>query len=307
MNLFLEKSIAKYLALGLFVTTIIVIVGPVSDPVNISKLFVLGATGFSALIIFFDAKLRDNLMKFKLEFYVSVSMFLAGVIVTFLSTQPFERSLYGISGRNFGLLTLISYLLIYVALSHLQKKSSIELILYSFGASGLINVLYGILATYINDPIQWNNVYGALLGTFGNPNFAGSFYGIFSAYLLAMVLDSKRNRNLRFFALALIPLNVLCILATKTTQGILVFGISNSIIIFYYLKLVIKKPILNRAFVLFFLFASVFVILGILQKGPLTGLLYKKSVSLRGVYWDAAYNTGLNHILTGVGFDRFGK
>jgi hypothetical protein len=49
-----------------------------------------------------------------------------------------------------------------------------------------------------------------------------------------------------------------------------------------------------------------FALLGAFQKGPLTDFVYKTSVSLRGQYWLAGYNTGEGHFWTGVGFDTFG-
>ena len=45
---------------------------------------------------------------------------------------------------------------------------------------------------------------------------------------------------------------------------------------------------------------------GALQKGPLTELIYKTSVSLRGQYWLSGWNTGIDHPLSGVGFDGLG-
>ena len=51
---------------------------------------------------------------------------------------------------------------------------------------------------------------------------------------------------------------------------------------------------------------GIVALLGIFQRGPLQGFLYKRSVSLRGVYWDAAINTGNSHLITGVGLDSFG-
>ena len=46
--------------------------------------------------------------------------------------------------------------------------------------------------------------------------------------------------------------------------------------------------------------------MGALQKGPLSSLIYKRSVSLRGSYWQTAIDMGLDHPFTGVGMDSFG-
>jgi hypothetical protein len=51
---------------------------------------------------------------------------------------------------------------------------------------------------------------------------------------------------------------------------------------------------------------GVFALLGALQIGPLTKFIYKTSVSLRGEYWQAGWNMGSEHPLTGVGFDTYG-
>jgi len=47
-------------------------------------------------------------------------------------------------------------------------------------------------------------------------------------------------------------------------------------------------------------------VMGTLQKGPLTGFLYKDSVSLRGQYWFAGFEIGRDKLATGVGFDSYG-
>ena len=52
--------------------------------------------------------------------------------------------------------------------------------------------------------------------------------------------------------------------------------------------------------------AAALAIFGMLQKGPLTGLLYKPSVSVRGYYWNAAIEMFKSNPLTGVGFDSYG-
>jgi hypothetical protein len=49
-----------------------------------------------------------------------------------------------------------------------------------------------------------------------------------------------------------------------------------------------------------------FALAGAFQKGPLTEIIYKTSVSLRGQYWLAAWNTGEANPISGVGMDAFG-
>ena len=306
MNKKLETSLTKFLSFGLFLVTVTIIAGPVSDPVNISKLFVLGTFSFGSAIIFLDEDFRRRLIESKFEILVFIAFIISSILATIFSSQPFQRSLYGISGRNFGLITLFSYLILFLATSQLRLEKSVKKLFYSFGAAGLANVLYGIVATYISDPIPWNNNYGALLGTFGNPNFAGAFYGLLSAYLTTIVLDQKIDKKIRMLVVFLIPLNFLCVLATHTTQGLLVFTFSNFIVIYFYLRLEIKKKFLSFSFGLFSMVTGALVISGILQYGPLQSFLYKRSVSLRGVYWDAAFKTGKEHLFTGVGLDGLG-
>ena len=52
--------------------------------------------------------------------------------------------------------------------------------------------------------------------------------------------------------------------------------------------------------------AAAFAIAGALQVGPLAQYIYKTSVSLRGEYWQAGLNMGMDHPLTGVGMDGYG-
>jgi tetratricopeptide (TPR) repeat protein len=46
--------------------------------------------------------------------------------------------------------------------------------------------------------------------------------------------------------------------------------------------------------------------MGMLQKGPLSSILYKESVSVRGYYWQAGFEMFKKNPFTGVGIDRYG-
>jgi uncharacterized membrane protein (UPF0182 family) len=50
---------------------------------------------------------------------------------------------------------------------------------------------------------------------------------------------------------------------------------------------------------------SLVSLLGALQKGPFD-FIYKRSVSLRGIYWQSAINMGLENPVSGVGLDSYG-
>lgn len=55
-----------------------------------------------------------------------------------------------------------------------------------------------------------------------------------------------------------------------------------------------------------FVSTGIIAILGMLQVGPLTDLLYKSSVTVRGYYWNAGIQMLKQSPLTGVGVDRYG-
>jgi hypothetical protein len=67
-----------------------------------------------------------------------------------------------------------------------------------------------------------------------------------------------------------------------------------------------KVPFAQVGYTLLVTIAGVFALLGALQSGPLAKYIYKTSVSLRGEYWQAGWNMGSEHPLTGVGFDTYG-
>jgi hypothetical protein len=78
-----------------------------------------------------------------------------------------------------------------------------------------------------------------------------------------------------------------------------------AIVGFFYLRSKFK-PVVTLFYILTCSLAGAFALLGALQIGPLTSLIYKPSVSYRGQYWLAGWNTGQTHPFTGVGMDAFG-
>ena len=306
MNAVIETKFAKLLSFGAALTTVLVIAGPVSDPVNVTKLLSIGIISFALIPYVFylgkSALFKDNVI----PTYLSISYSLSAILALIFSQAPLVQNLYGVVGRNTGLIALLCFVVIFLVSSNFSNLESIKLVIFGLFFAGSVNVLYGFINQFIGDPFPWNNIYGAFLGTFGNPNFAGAFLGMIVGASLAMIIYSRKNKLQLLLYCALCVSSLIVVLFTKTTQGLLVSGITAEIVILIYLYKTTKRLVIFRTFMSMFVISNLLIILGILQKGPLAPYLYKRSVSLRGVYWDTAIQVGNSHPFTGVGLDTFG-
>ena len=300
-----EKLITKILSYGAVTTTILIISGSVTDPVNTPKFVAIGITGFAAMAVL----LFSDCLNFFKEHKLVISwvlLFIASMIGAVISSEsPFTQNLYGSYGRNNGLLTYLFLASIFVSVLVIKSKKNFESLIKSLLFAGIINILYSLWVIIFGDFIGWSNPYGNILGTLGNPNFIGSFLGIFISAYLAFALSSSSSKFLKFSLLAILPLTALEIYESHAVQGRVVAALGVGIIGFLLIRSRFGK---GTTFVYLFLSFTVglFALLGALQIGPLTHYIYKTSVSLRGQYWLAGWNTGESHPFTGVGMDSFG-
>lgn len=306
MNAAIEIKFAKFLSFGTFLTTVIIVSGPVTDPVNVPKLAVIGALAFglipNLILNRFDLKADGNRINI-----ILVAVFVGALtIAAIASPSPFSQNFYGVFGRNNGFLSFACLVLIYLATSILKERKSFDLLLLALGASGLINILYAIIVQLFGDPIPWKNIYRALLGTFGNPDFAGSFCGIVTGFFLAIAIGTKSSLKTKITYYIFFFGSLFAIYETKTKQGILVAAITIAVVLYFLFSKVIKKRILTISYSSAIVVIGLLSILGMLQKGPLSTYLYKETVSLRGSYWDSAFNAGSQHLFTGIGLDALG-
>ena len=300
-----EKLITKILSIGAGLTTILIISGSVTDPVNTPKFVAIGITGFASLGVLLYSGVRKFLHEYKFVLLM-ISLFnIAMVFALISSDSPLSQNLYGSYGRNNGFLAYLFLSAIFVSALALRNSISFESVIKSLLFAGLVNVLYCLWVIMFGDFIGWSNPYGNILGTLGNPNFIGSFLGIFFTAYLAFTLRKSASRTMRYSSLLILPITAFEIYDSHAIQGRVVAVLGVGILGF----LLIRSRFGNRA-TFSYLFvgsiASLGALLGALQIGPLTKYIYKTSVSLRGQYWLAGWNTGENHPLTGVGMDSFG-
>jgi len=303
----IEKKLAWILSIGSGITTVIVLAWNTNEPVNAPKLLILAATSFASvfyLIMQWKSRSKNNFIKTS---NVLLALFTAfGLISIIASESSFMDGFYGAWGRNTGFLTYFCLALIFVSAAQIQSRNAVQSVLNGLFYAGVVNVIYFIFILFGIDLIPWNNVYKTLLGTFGNPNFAGAFMACFVTLCVTKFLDSESNKRTRIFLVILIVLSLLAIQRSHATQGVVVAALGLSIIGFFYIgkKLNSKKLLIGYSFSVIFIGA--FAVAGVLQKGPLAQYIYKSSVSYRGEYWAAGWNMGMAHPLTGVGLDSYG-
>ena len=301
-----EKSLARFIAFGAFLTTVFVIWGSVTDPVNSPKLFILGSFAFAAGAIALVMGSKELWRSSRLWLIGSIVFVIFSISAIVNSASPLEQNIYGTYGRNTGFVAYLALLLISTAATLLRQKSNFNLIVYALFAAGVANVAYCLWAIAFGDFIGWNNPYGNILGTFGNPNFIGAFLGIFITALTAYVLQPGISWLYRGLTLFIVTIGLFEIDKSNAVQGLVVSAAGFSIIGFYLVRSRFKSNLILAGYTVVIAVLGFIALLGALQKGPLTSLIYKTSVSLRGEYWQAGWNMASQSPLTGIGMDSYG-
>jgi O-antigen ligase len=306
MNQVAERTIARFLGFGSAFVAVLVITGTVTDPVNVTKLFALGGVAAGAFAVLLAFGLRELWASSKALVIFSGLLFIAGLNAVFNSTGPLVQNIYGTYGRNTALVTYILLIFVILAASVLRLQSSFIILIWGLFAAGIINIVYCLWVIAFGDFIPWSNPYGNILGTFGNPNFIGAFLGLFAASLVAYTFKQGVRLELRIGAALVFLVAVYEIVDSSAIQGRVVVAAGLGIVGFYLVRSKFENVLAQVGYLFFVAIGGVFALLGALQIGPLTKYIYKTSVSLRGEYWQAGWNMGSDHPLTGVGFDTYG-
>jgi hypothetical protein len=296
----------KILSIGLPAVSLLVTGFSSYDPVNVGKMVLAAGVGFSLLAL----AVRYGTTHLKSQ-YLSVTIAallfgLSGLVTSLFSAAPFVQNFYGVFGRNTGLLTYLGLIGIFIGSLLVVEQTSFDRIIKGLIVAGILNVFFCALELSGTNIFGFNNIYGEILGTFGNPNFISSFLGIFISVFLAYTLGGRFPIGIKVVSV-LISLGAFYeVVTSKSIQGIVVTAIGLT----YFGFLLVRAHLKHLAIQVFYLISAfiggAFAVAGALQIGPLTSIIYKGSVSLRGEYWRAGLKSALDHPFTGVGFDTYG-
>jgi O-antigen ligase len=307
LNKSVEKTISLFLFLGLPFATCFLLVSSVTDPVNVTKLFATGCLAFGVLGITLAYGVNEIWKTSRILVIFIILFLLSGINAVVNSSAPLEQNFYGVFGRQTGWITYFSLGALALSSLLLRDRKHFNRIIWALLVSGALNILYGGWVIAFGDFVGWSNPYGVILGFFGNPNFIGAFLGMFITCSIAFALSSHFSwiTRLAFFIGALLALYE--VTESNAVQGLVVTGAGLAMTGFYWVRGKTKGNYLTASYVIATGIVGAFALAGALQKGPLAEIIYKKSVSLRGTYWETGLNMGLDKPWTGVGMDSYGN
>ena len=300
-----EKRLTTIICWGALLTTLLVTDRVSLEPANLGKMLVLATTAGATLSVILLNK-KSFFSESKGQIFSIVGFISVALISMINSKTPWEKGFYGTFGRNTGFLTYLSLAILFLGASQIKRKENHFRIMRALLLAGLINMIYCLIASRGYDFFAWKNPYNKVLGTFGNPNFISSFMGICVVALLSIALSPVLFFIQRVMVIVVSLFGIYIIKESGSQQGGILVAGGAVIVIFFFLRSKFTNRYLNTAFVLISTSGLVTAILGMLQIGPLTSVLYKESVSLRGEYWHAGINMGLSNPLLGVGLDSYG-
>ena len=303
----IQKRIAFLIPWGAAAASVFVLTGSISDPVNVTKLLIAGAIAGALVLVLLPSGLNE-IRKNHPQFLAAIALF---IVFTFsasiFSASPWVQNFYGIYGRNTGLLTYLVLSIFALASTLFTNEKHLTRVLVAFLAVGVINLAYGLWVLIFGDFMAWNNTYGNLLGFFGNPNFMGAFLGMMFALILTYTIAPQTSLKYRVLGIVLLIITSLEIVETHAVQGVVVSAGAALVCGFFWLWFRFRNRILAWVYIAVSAVTGLVAVAGALQIGPLSEIVYKRSVSLRGIYWNAGIDMGLNHPFTGVGMDGFGN
>jgi hypothetical protein len=300
-----EKTTANLVLIGAPFVTVFLLMNTVTDPVNATKLFAAGGFGFALIFLLVGFQFKASIRNFKFFWLYSGLFVLAALNAVISSAGPLSQNLYGSYGRNTGFVAYLVLSLASLGMLGLREAGSFKRLIYGIQIAGIINVIYCAWVIAFGDFLSWNNPYGNILGLFGNPDFISAFLGIFIATLLAFIADTRTTWRYRIAASVVALISFYEIVNSHAIQGIVVTALGVAIVGFFFVRAHVKFVAATYLYILGVLCLGILAVLGALQKGPLT-FIYKTSVSLRGVYWNAGATMGSEHPFTGVGMDTYG-
>jgi O-antigen ligase len=302
MKLDSKKNYFKFLLFALFLNSLIVTPFANKDGMIIPKMMLMFVIALFLLpILTINRELFFKQRIEKIFLVINLIILIYSTVVILVSSAPLEQQIYGRTGRGLGLITIISLSAVSLAAIAFISQSNSKRILSWVIVGAVLSSGYSVLQSFGIDLLKWDSRTNGVIGTLGNPNFQSAFAAM---VLVPSLLYFWGNRKLLLFGLLIGIFLLFTIYRTQSRQGFVAgfFSIAATILIYFWYK---SKIFFSISFFSSFIF-GVYTLLGMLNRGPLSGYLYNASVESRGDFWRSAFTTANEHPFFGVGLDSFG-
>jgi len=306
----INNIIIAILSIALFLAPLLVFPRVLVDDYNIPKVIVLYICGAALLVMLFVK--RKEIKYDKKDIFILAFLLLAELSLIFSINKT--KSLLGEMGRHEGFLMIMTYVLVYYFSKYYFRvyKHFYKIL---FGITIGISTL-AILQFYDLVPFQkalglqfqkyWTS------GTFGNPNFLGSYITIFLP--IFMCLFVLRGKKIDLLMSSIVFWAMLCTLTRSAWVAFGVYSIMGIIYVIYKRE----KVLIKNSIILFLTLAIVFGVGDVFSNGRITGrnsvmINELKTAAKEGIensmgsgrieIWKVTLNTIKMHPLLGSGID----
>lgn len=319
----LTKTI-KYLYLSLFFFTPLIFSFYNSELFELPKMYFV----YSLTIVLVTLHLI-NFFKKKTPLFrhtiLDIPLFLfliSQTISTFISID-ITTSFFGYYSRlNGGLLSIISFTLLYWVLVVYIDKDFKRKIINTILFSGLLVSLFGIAEHFGIDKHIWvQDVQSRVFSTLGQPNWLATYLVMIIPLSLAKFLESEKKNSRLYFFLTTAAF-YLCLLFTKSKSGIIASIVS--LLLFFFFYLIKNKSKLKNSFKTITPILLLIVLSSLLINNPIKDKLFSKlstkedqsqttnqivnitpSGDIRKIVWQGSLDLWRQYPLFGTGTETF--
>jgi hypothetical protein len=205
------------------------------DSVSPIKFFLIStlALGFLVILLFNLKTIKEFKNNFIL--WITLAFAFLSVIVVLNTQNALSQQLYGIIGRQTGLILHLALCGLLIAGNIFASNEVLEKTIKIFLVTGLLVGLYGIFQILNLDPLTWSSNPDWVAATLANPNFYSAFMGMFVCVMLPYLFANSKVIVKLSFLLGI--LLVICIITkTSSQQGLILVLLGVATTLFFVIK-----------------------------------------------------------------------
>ena len=300
----MNPNLGRDLAVVCALTTIIFTPSLTIDAFNPPKFLIMCWGTF-----YIGLKNRVFLVR-ELKSQMSGRILAVGIVISLLvlgaNSYSLSERIFGLERRNFGFITVISFFTLgAIAFAAGRAKVIESRVIYLWlMITNLFVSLIFLLQLSGFAFTEFDNEYGVLPSTLGNPNFLSAFLAVSIVGILGCILHPLSASKWKYLASLQIVVSIWIIAKTESIQGFfaLVIGLITVGVILF-------KTIVPRRFFWFFstltLGFAAFIICGILGIGFSITDRLPSTLLFRVTYWKIAFQMVRESPVLGLGFDSY--